>query len=64
MQSRYPNLFHNRGMYNFEEEIFVRGEDCNAQNKNNNNNNNKNKDICRTTYASPTPQVPITQFSL
>jgi hypothetical protein len=41
MQSRYPDLFHNQGMYNFEDEIFVRGEDCNGpkQNKNNNNNN-------------------------
>jgi hypothetical protein len=48
MQSRYPDLFHNQGMYNFEDEIFVRGEDCNVQNrskikKNNNNNNNNNK---------------------
>ena len=33
MQSRYPNLFHNQGMYNFEDKIFVRGEDCSAQNK-------------------------------
>jgi hypothetical protein len=33
MQSRYPDLFHNQGMYNFEDEIFVRGEDCNVQNK-------------------------------
>ena len=32
MQSRYPDLFHNQGMYNFEDEIFVRGEDCNVQN--------------------------------
>jgi hypothetical protein len=32
MQSRYPSLFHNQGMYNFEDEIFVRGEDCNVQN--------------------------------
>jgi hypothetical protein len=30
MQSRYPDLFHNQGMYNFEDEIFVRGEDCNG----------------------------------
>jgi hypothetical protein len=43
MQSRYPDLFHNQGMYNFEDEIFVRGEDCNVQNRNNNNNNNNNK---------------------
>ena len=28
MQSRYPDLFHNQGMYNFEDEIFVREEDC------------------------------------
>ena len=28
MQSRYPDLFHNQGMYNFEDKIFVRGEDC------------------------------------
>jgi hypothetical protein len=51
MQSRYPDLFHNQGMYNFEDEIFVRGEDCNVQNspkqnkRNNNNNNNKTRNI-------------------
>jgi hypothetical protein len=42
MQSRYPDLFHNQGMYNFEDEIFVRGEDCNVQKQNKRNNNNNN----------------------
>jgi hypothetical protein len=68
MQSRYPDLFHNQGMYNFEDEIFVRGEDCSVQTnlkQNNNNNNNKTKDNSRnpppTSRVPPTPQDPTTQ---
>ena len=30
MKSNYPELFINEGMYNFEDEIFLRGEGCNT----------------------------------
>jgi hypothetical protein len=61
MQSRYPDLFHNQGMYNFEDEIFVRGEDCNGPKKiknNNNNNNNKTKEISRNPHAPHVSHLP------
>ena len=29
MKSKYSKLFVNEGMYNFEDEIFLRGEGCN-----------------------------------
>ena len=58
MQSRYLDLFHNQGMYNFEDEIFIRGEDCNVQmpRTENNNNNIKIKEIFLETI--PPPHVP------
>ena len=60
MQSRYPSLFHNQGMYNFEDEIFVRGEDCSGpeQSKNNNNNKKKTKDNSRN--PAPTSRAHLT----
>ena len=30
MKSKYPELFINEGMYDFEDEIFLRGEGCNT----------------------------------
>ena len=30
MKSKYPELFVNEGMYNFEDENFFRGEGCNT----------------------------------
>ncbi|XP_050264123.1 uncharacterized protein LOC126708377 [Quercus robur] len=30
MKSNYPELFFNEDMYNFEDEIFLRGEGCNT----------------------------------
>ena len=30
MLSRYPSLFQDQGKKNFEDEIFIRGEDCNV----------------------------------